>query len=97
MSAAPDEVFDAELEARRLAERAMRLLSRPGAVVEARALGYGVRLGASRRRCVMLTPGRGGVPGVGPRGHAKAARPGRLDDDGAAGARRVAATRTAGA
>jgi hypothetical protein len=55
VSAAPDEVFDAELEARRLAERAMRLLSRPGAVVEARALGYGVRLGASRRRCVMLT------------------------------------------
>ena len=49
------EAFDAELEARRLAERAMRLLSRPGAVVEAQSLGYGVRLGASRRRSVMLT------------------------------------------
>lgn len=47
--------FDAELEAQRLAERAMRLLSRPGAVVEARGLGYGVRLGPSRRRSVMLT------------------------------------------
>jgi hypothetical protein len=46
--------FDTELEARRLAERAMRLLSRPGAVVEARGLGYGVRLGPSRRRSVML-------------------------------------------
>lgn len=46
--------FDAELEARRQAERAMRLLSRPGAVVEAQGLGYGVRLGASRRRSVML-------------------------------------------
>lgn len=46
--------FDPELEARRLAERAMRLLSRPGAVVEAQGLGYGVRLGASRRRSVML-------------------------------------------
>lgn len=55
MSAALDEIFDAELDARRLAERAMRLLSRPGAVVEARGSGYGVRLGASRRRCVMLT------------------------------------------
>lgn len=55
MSAAPDEIFDAELEARRQAERAMRLLSRPGAVIEARGPGYGVRLGASRRRCVMLT------------------------------------------
>jgi len=55
VSAAPDEIFDAELEARRLAERAMRLLSRPGAVVEAQGLGYGVRLGASRRRSVMLT------------------------------------------
>jgi hypothetical protein len=48
------EVFEAELEARRLAERAMRLLSRPGAVIEAQGLGYGVRLGASRRRSVML-------------------------------------------
>lgn len=47
--------FGAELEARRLAERAMRLLSRPGAVVEARGLGYGVRLGPNRRRSVMLT------------------------------------------
>lgn len=46
--------FDAELEARRLAERAMRLLERPGAVVEAQGGGYGVRLGASRRRSVML-------------------------------------------
>lgn len=46
--------FDAELEARRQAERAMRLLSRPGAVVEAQGQGYGVRLGASRRRSVML-------------------------------------------
>lgn len=48
------EIFEAELEARRLAERAMRLLSRPGAVVEAQGVGYGVRLGASRRRSVML-------------------------------------------
>lgn len=55
MSAALDEIFDAELDARRMAERAMRLLSRHGAVVEARGSGYGVRLGASRRRCVMLT------------------------------------------
>ncbi len=55
MSATLSEIFDAELEARRLAERAMRLLSRPGAVVEAQGLGYGVRLGASRRRSVMLT------------------------------------------
>lgn len=47
--------FEVELEARRLAERAMRLLSRPGAVIEAQGLGYGVRLGASRRRSVMLT------------------------------------------
>lgn len=47
--------FDAELDAQRLAERAMRLLSRPGAVVEARGVGYGVRLGASRRRSVRLT------------------------------------------
>ncbi|HJV40379.1 DUF6456 domain-containing protein [Caulobacter sp.] len=46
--------IDVELEALRLAERAMRLLSRPGAVIEARGLGYGVRLGASRRRSVML-------------------------------------------
>lgn len=52
MSAA---AFDAELDAARLAERAMRLLSRPGAVIEAQGLGYGVRLGASRRRSVMLT------------------------------------------
>ncbi len=48
------EIFQAELEARRLAERAMRLLARPGAVVEAQGLGYGVRLGPSRRRSVML-------------------------------------------
>ena len=48
------EIFEAELEARRLAERAMRLLARPGAVVEAQGLGYGVRLGPSRRRSVML-------------------------------------------
>ena len=47
MSVAPDEIFDAELEARRQAERAMRLLSRPGAVIEARGPGYGVRLGAT--------------------------------------------------
>lgn len=47
--------FDRELEARRQAERAMRLLARPGAVVEAQGGGYGVRLGASRRRRVMLT------------------------------------------
>lgn len=47
--------FDRELEARRYAERAMRLLARPGAVVEAQAGGYGVRLGANRRRRVMLT------------------------------------------
>ena len=47
-------VFEAELEARRLAERAMRLLARPGAVIEAQGVGYGVRLGASRRRSVML-------------------------------------------
>lgn len=46
--------FDAELETLRLAERAMRLLARPGAVVEAQGVGYGVRLGASRRRSVML-------------------------------------------
>ena len=52
---APSDIFDEELEARRLAERAMRLLSRPGAVVAAEGLGYGVRLGASRRRSVMLT------------------------------------------
>jgi len=49
--------FDAELEARRQAERAMRLLSRPGAVIEAHGGGYGVRLGANRRRRVMLTLG----------------------------------------
>lgn len=47
--------LDVELEAGRLAERAMRLLARPGAVVEALGLGYGVRLGPSRRRSVMLT------------------------------------------
>ena len=47
-------VFDVELEAVRLAERAMRLLARPGAVVEAEGAGYGVRLGASRRRAIML-------------------------------------------
>jgi hypothetical protein len=47
--------FDAELEAGRLAARAIRLLSRPGAVIEARGAGYGVRLGPSRRRSVMLT------------------------------------------
>lgn len=47
--------FDRELEARRYAERAMRLLARPGAVVEAQVGGYGVRLGANRRRRVMLT------------------------------------------
>ncbi|KQV56206.1 hypothetical protein ASC70_03085 [Caulobacter sp. Root343] len=52
--AAPSEMLDEALEARRLAERAMRLLSRPGAVIEAQALGYGVRLGPSRRRSVML-------------------------------------------
>lgn len=55
MSATPDEIFNADLEACRLAERAMRLLSRSGAVIEAQALGYGVRLGPSRRRSVMLT------------------------------------------
>lgn len=49
-----DTVFETELEARRLAERAMRLLARPGAVIEAQGVGYGVRLGGSRRRCVML-------------------------------------------
>lgn len=47
--------FDAALDAERRAERAMRLLARPGAVVEPQGAGYGVRLGASRRRCVMLT------------------------------------------
>ncbi len=47
--------FDGELEARRLAERAMRLLARPGAVIEPQGAGYGVRLGASRRRSIMLT------------------------------------------
>lgn len=52
MSAA---AFEAELEARRQAERAMRLLARPGAVIEARETGYGVRLGANRRRAVMLS------------------------------------------
>lgn len=46
--------FDQELEARRMAERAMRLLARPGAVVEAEGTRYGVRLGASRRRRPML-------------------------------------------
>lgn len=46
--------FNTELEAVRLAERAMRLLARPGAVVEAEGVGYGVRLGANRRRAVML-------------------------------------------
>lgn len=46
--------FDQELEARRQAERAMRLLGRPGAVVEAQGDGYGVRLGANRRRRPML-------------------------------------------
>ena len=49
------EVFDRELEARRYAERAMRLLARPGAVVSPEGCGYGVRLGANRRRRVMLT------------------------------------------
>jgi hypothetical protein len=52
---AASDIFDEELEARRLAERAMRLLSRPGAVIAAEGLGYGVRLGPSRRRSVMLT------------------------------------------
>lgn len=47
--------FDAALEAERRAERAIRLLARSGAVVEPHGAGYGVRLGASRRRCVMLT------------------------------------------
>ncbi|NQE60827.1 DUF6456 domain-containing protein [Caulobacter sp. RHG1] len=46
--------FDGEIEACRLAERAMRLLARPGAVIEAEGVGYAVRLGASRRRPVML-------------------------------------------
>lgn len=54
MATFPSAAFDAELEARRLAERAMRLLSRPGAVIEALGVGYGVRLGPSRRRSVML-------------------------------------------
>lgn len=54
MATFPSEAFDAELEARRLAERAMRLLARPGAVIEALGVGYGVRLGPSRRRSVML-------------------------------------------
>lgn len=54
MSSAPDARFEAELSARRGADRAMRLLSRPGAVVEGQSGGYGVRLGASRRRSVML-------------------------------------------
>lgn len=54
MSATPDARFEAELQALRRAERAMRLLSRPGAVVEAHEGGYGVRLGASRRRRAML-------------------------------------------
>jgi hypothetical protein len=47
--------FEAALDAERRAERAMRLLARPGAVIEPRGEGYGVRLGASRRRCVMMT------------------------------------------
>ena len=47
--------FERDLEARRQAERAMRLLARPGAVVEAQSEGYGVRLGANRRRRPMLT------------------------------------------
>ncbi|ACL94577.1 DUF6456 domain-containing protein [Caulobacter vibrioides] len=47
--------FEAALDAERRAERAMRLLARPGAVIEPHGGGYGVRLGASRRRCVMLT------------------------------------------
>lgn len=55
MSAGPDARFETELQARRRAERAMRLLERPGAVVEQRDGAYGVRLGASRRRRVMLT------------------------------------------
>jgi len=55
MATFPSAAFDAELEARRLAVRAMRLLARPGAVIEALAVGYGVRLGPSRRRSVMLT------------------------------------------
>lgn len=55
MSAGLDARFEAELHARRRAERAMRLLERPGAVVEACNGAYGVRLGASRRRRVMLT------------------------------------------
>ena len=55
MSAALIGAYEAELEALRLAERAMRLLTRPGAVVEAQGVGYGVRLGPSRRRAVMLT------------------------------------------
>lgn len=46
--------IEAELDATRLAERAMRLLARPGAVIEAEGVGYGVRLGANRRRAVML-------------------------------------------
>lgn len=55
MSGGPDAHFEAELQAHRRAERAMRLLERPGAVVEQRDGAYGVRLGASRRRRVMLT------------------------------------------
>jgi hypothetical protein len=54
MSGRGGAAFDVELEAVRLAERAMRLLARPGAVVEAEGVGYGVRLGANRRRAIML-------------------------------------------
>lgn len=43
-----------DLAAEQLAHRAARLLARPGAVIEAAALGYAVRLGPSRRRRPML-------------------------------------------
>lgn len=55
MAGALQACFEAALDAERRAERAMRLLARPGAVVEPHGRGYGVRLGSSRRLCIMLT------------------------------------------
>lgn len=43
-----------DLAAELLATRAVRLLARPGAVIEGASLGYAVRMGPSRRRRPML-------------------------------------------
>jgi hypothetical protein len=45
---------DMDLATEHLAARAVRLLARPGAVIEAAGLGYAVRFGPNRRRKAML-------------------------------------------